>query len=800
MIEAGNATVAGMTAAEAAAALGAVDAGKMVAYNVIQTTGGEIIQLTGATASEAIAAYEAAGGVISAAGAATEGAAATANLTEIITLPGTAGEAVATGGILSLSLPAWVAAAAPLLGVAVGAGLYELSPTFWEKVSRALLPFAWNDTEVMPAVVDANGQAYIEGEALEALKQLFIDEGLPMGGGDEGSAGSAIDISPVPNPFLFGEPSLVYIGNADGDRFYFWEGGERASLFKQSNKQPHIIIFASSTPFTLTNGLKRQDGSIVYQNTESASSYTRDGKTVYRKTIEIGTIFAYGDPITAPPINEYTSASSVYAADSYSNYIAWTMIYGDITVPGDYPDGMSEWEGDPVPDYTSGGIEVVKEPGVQTQPYYPVQLPIGDPLTSNDPLEYPSPNAPSPLPSISPHIAPEVAPNQYPEEYPISSPDEVTAPLENPLPAGEPVFDPNSDPSSQPETSPDPAENPPPVPSSTGISPLPVMPSPFPDIVPSSDTSGLIHVYNPTSAEMISFGRWLWVTYADATIDKIWNNPFDGILGAFELYATPSTRTPKENIRSGFLVSDTQAAVVDKRYISINCGAIVIPEEYGNYLDYSPYTKVYAYLPFIGIVELDADDIVGHGINITYYIDTYNGSCIAQITVAKSGYSNTIYQFSGNCAVDVPMSGGSQAAIKAGLIGAAATGIASVVGGIATGLTGNAAGAVGGIAYGLGGAIAHAVSQKSSVQHSGTFGASYGAMGAKIPYIIVKRPIQKQVWNYNRDYGFQAHKRVVIGSCHGFLRVREVNVISTSATDEEKKLIEDLLKEGVYVD
>ena len=62
-------------------------------------------------------------------------------------------------------------------------------------------------------------------------------------------------------------------------------------------------------------------------------------------------------------------------------------------------------------------------------------------------------------------------------------------------------------------------------------------------------------------------------------------------------------------------------------------------------------------MPFIGIVELECDDIVGHGINITYTIDAYNGSCIAQITVAKSDYENTVYQFSGNCAVELPLAG-----------------------------------------------------------------------------------------------------------------------------------------------
>ena len=297
---------------------------------------------------------------------------------------------------------------------------------------------------------------------------------------------------------------------------------------------------------------------------------------------------------------------------------------------------------------------------------------------------------------------------------------------------------------------------------------------------------------------MISFGKWLWVTYADADIHKIWNNPFDGVISAHELYATPSV-SGRDNIRSGFLTCPTTANLVRVRYTQINCGSVVMPEWYSNYLDYSPYTKASVYLPFIGIVELDPDDIVGHGINITYTIDSYNGSCIAQITVAKQGYNNTVYQFSGNCSVELPLAGGSQAAIKAGLISAAATGITSVIGGVASLLTGNIPGAIGGIAHGVGSAVSTAVSQKSTVQHSGSFGASYGAMGIKKPYLIIRRPIQKQVTNYNEDYGFPAHKRVLIGSCSGYLRAKEVHVVSPTATDEEKSMIESLLKQGVFV-
>lgn len=356
-------------------------------------------------------------------------------------------------------------------------------------------------------------------------------------------------------------------------------------------------------------------------------------------------------------------------------------------------------------------------------------------------------------------------------------------------------------------------------PQSSGIIPIPLMPgipdgqggSSYPSIIPPSGP-GLIHVYNPTPGEFVSFGNWLWVTYADASIEKIWNNPFDGIIGAHELYATPQV-DGRDNIRSGFLTCPTSAGLVRQRYTEIDCGSIIVPEFYGNYLDYSPYSQAYIYLPFIGINEVSIDDIVGHAINVRYRVDAYNGSCIAMIWVAKNGYRNLCYQFAGNCAVEVPLAGGSQAAIKAGMMQAEAYARAAMVsaaghaiGGLGSALLGNLGGALSSLgqiasdyANARAGVEAARVANKSSVQHSGSFGASHGAMGDKTPFIIIRNPIQVKVVNYNDDYGFPAHKRVIVGGCTGYLRVREVNVISASATDEEKAMIEALLKNGVYV-
>ena len=540
---------------------------------------------------------------------------------------------------------------------------------------------------------------------------------------------------------------------------------------------------------------------------------------------------------TSPTSGVYYEPGPSLASGDDAGKIAWSLIYGAIvTPPSDYPQGMwrslAEQAYTPTTMPVAGGIahKIDGGAGIDTIEVSPVRV-DEDSLAGDTSESTVDPITANPDPDINQELPPAPVPTPIPDTN-VSNPDVplVDSSVVNSTLIDELVEELANTLDPQPEQS-------------SGIIPFPFMPgtpvdpddpsqgSSYPSIVPASG-SGLIHVYNPTPGEFVGFGNWLWVTYADATIDKIWNNPFDGIIGAHELYATPQT-DGRDNIRSGFLVCPVQSDLVRQRYTEIDCGTVIVPEFYGNYFDYSPYSQAYIYLPFIGINEVSIDDIVGHAVNIRYRVDAYNGSCIAMIYVAKSGYRNLCYQFAGNCAVEVPLAGGSQAAIKAGMLQAEAYSraaiqsaqiqkTASIGSGILNGAAGSSfagplAGIIGALAGGTSGYIqgsanvaaaklqgqamqeAARYANKSSVQHSGQFGASHGAMGLKIPFIMIRNPIQVKVVNYNNDYGFPAHKRVIIGGCTGYLRVREVNVISAHATNEEKRAIEEELKAGVYV-
>lgn len=733
------------------------------------------------SASQAWSAYQAAQGATSSLGAATSSTSITkAAQVGSYRVPAdtSTGYAFKPAALLKVPLPTAAAAIAPIIGVGLGYAWYQTNPELFETVSRRLLPFAYED-----GYIPAWGEAALA--AGELVGKVFFPDSI---------VDAVID-------------AIKDAGAADDDGFKPITGYVKDGVFYEGTSRSGGTLPVPQPPaYTVL-----PSGCVGTSSGDSAWVYNTNGYDVTLSVYEggrvVGQFVVYAGGCTH--YYYYNGVQVVmYGGDQMSEGMRKTMDayrtgeYGEENVPGTFRYGP----GDPwvpletLPDVVVGIDSTTGDPILE--PGYPSTMPL-------TPYQTPSPeeqNLDDPVIDPSKQIDPFIQPGPTPGSDPYPSPDQPGQPSPKVDPSQYPEGEPSPEPGPSPEPTPEPSPEAPitptpvPPPPSTGDSPTVEMPDILPPFGPGAGT-GIVSVYNPSPSILYDFARWLWVTYEDATIEKIWNNPFDGIITLFELYCTPPV-IGDQNIRSGFLDSRISSPIID-RYTEINCGNIVIPEYYGNYLDYSPYSKAFIYLPFIGIVEVEVDDIVGHAINITYRIDCYNGSCIAMITVAKNNYSNLLYQFSGNCAVEVPITGGSQASIKAAIIQATVYGLGSVISGVTKALsTPGHAGVLPGMAeagFGAATAFASTLNAKSSVHHSGSFGASFGALGGKIPYIIIKRPIQVQVYNYETIYGFPAHAAVTIGTCTGYIRCREVHVTSATASNEEKAMIENLLKSGVIM-
>lgn len=300
---------------------------------------------------------------------------------------------------------------------------------------------------------------------------------------------------------------------------------------------------------------------------------------------------------------------------------------------------------------------------------------------------------------------------------------------------------------------------------------------------PTGSASSLWAVYNPTQEQVNAFGAWLWDSNLVEQIKKLFSDPMQAIIGIHKVFATPETGA-EQNIKCGYIDSGVPSKIVTSQYTTVNCGTVNLREYFGNVFDYSPYTEISLYLPFIGIVKLDVADVMRSSITVKYHVDVITGACLADVIVSRDGYGGVLYQYSGSAIVTYPVSSGSYAS--------ALTGILSIAGGVATTIASGGALAPAAIGAAVGMSRLH-----TDVQKSGSFTGAAGAMGAKKPYLIISRPQTAMPSSYKHLEGQPASHYTRLGDTSGYVKVKSVIVKGLDATDSELDMIQSLLKQGV---
>ena len=324
-----------------------------------------------------------------------------------------------------------------------------------------------------------------------------------------------------------------------------------------------------------------------------------------------------------------------------------------------------------------------------------------------------------------------------------------------------------------------PVTTPPLNPPATGEGGTPIVPP------VTGKASALYSIYNPTLEQVNSLGAWLWSSNFIDQLLKLFSSPMDAIIGLHKIYATPATGSA-QNIKVGYLDSGVPSKIVTEQYTTVDCGTVNCYEHFGNVLDYTPYTNLRLYLPFIGIIDLSNSDVMRSNINVVYHVDVLTGACLAEVKIKRDGGGGTLYQYAGNACTTLPISSGSYMGVISSVSSVATRALA----GFASG------GALGAVASGATGVLN---AQGTNVVHSGGFSGNAGAMGCKKPYLIIERPQTETADNTAKLLGYGSNLFVQLKTCKGLTRVKGVHVDAVPATKDEKKLIEDKLLDGVII-
>lgn len=319
--------------------------------------------------------------------------------------------------------------------------------------------------------------------------------------------------------------------------------------------------------------------------------------------------------------------------------------------------------------------------------------------------------------------------------------------------------------------------------------------------------SGLMTLYSPSISELQSLGRFLWSDSLDLnTFKKLFNDPFDTLLGLSIVPIKP-TISGTHNIIFGNLDSGVSSGVVANPWVDVECGSLTLNEVWHGALDYSPYTQVSIYLPFIGVKQLNTNDVMGSTLALTYHFDVLTGSCIAEIAVNHTSQGNkgsgfsynsnmgTVYTFSGQCSVNVPLA----SLDYTNTIRAAIEAVGFTAGAAASFAAGHPALGIASLAVGT--ANAEIKQATPVVERSGSLGLSSSFMASLEPCLIVSRSHICKPEKYYSLRGVPSQVYVsALSKASGFIQIADTNNLKVSgANDTELTEIKNLLTQGVYV-
>lgn len=321
-------------------------------------------------------------------------------------------------------------------------------------------------------------------------------------------------------------------------------------------------------------------------------------------------------------------------------------------------------------------------------------------------------------------------------------------------------------------------------------------PVPEPDLPSVSVTdSGLVTLFAPTESQLKALADYLWSdAFSLDTFKKMLNNPMDCILGLTIVPVNVPHGTARE-ITVGNIVTTVSCNICPTQYVKVDCGTFTFNRHdmTNSYLDYSPYSKCYLYLPFIGVQEINIDDFMQSTMHVVYHVDILTGAMFCYVMRDNS----VMYTYMGQCAENVPLSSSSYSNTIGSIMSAAASivGVASVAatGGasapVAAGLLGNATTSTSNAVTSL----------KPSVAHSGSIGGGAGIMGVNYPYLIFNTP-HVSIPSQQRHYtGYPSNQIVKLSALSGFNVIQAINLSVSGANDSEMTEIENILKGGVIL-
>ena len=312
--------------------------------------------------------------------------------------------------------------------------------------------------------------------------------------------------------------------------------------------------------------------------------------------------------------------------------------------------------------------------------------------------------------------------------------------------------------------------------------------------LPTTVTVGGVRIYRVTTAQLNDFRDYIW---NPDILNSLFNNFSDRANGIMSIMQIPTTTYPDIAANQHILIGSSEVYYDDlqgrhyaegttiSRYGQVDCGTVVLNLFWDSALDLNPYTKLTAYIPCVGTVPLNADEVMGHTIGLYYNIDFLSGAGVAVLTID----GDYLAQYPCNMSTPIGISGEQYSRVYQSMISAMASG------------------AIGYAAAGTGGALAGAVANTASAlmtskidrERAGNFGAGTALMAQLQPYIEILRPIQQLPRNYTHFNAYPSYMTAQLVNLSGWTEIQDIYIDDIDCTEPERADLLALLQSGIIL-
>lgn len=277
-----------------------------------------------------------------------------------------------------------------------------------------------------------------------------------------------------------------------------------------------------------------------------------------------------------------------------------------------------------------------------------------------------------------------------------------------------------------------------------------------------------------------TLAKTLWQKFLNKT-----HSPVNCVLGCYSL---PAVFMPSASGNTGVHIAGVYLTPISGTCSSVNLGFVdkelVFPPLDAPFRSFADYTCVACklHLPIVGDITIPAEFVINKTVTVRYRVDQFNGNTVARVKSA----GQTIAELSGNCAYNLPITGGDDGTLdRLGALSNVALQLSA----------GNVAGALAQSAAGLG-------AQFQTQVANSNFNGNTTACQNGYAYIEYIYPTTNYPSQYGQVYGYACSVSGTLSDFTGGYGEFEVNIDSmeiAGATLAEKEEIRALLQGGIMV-